>query len=255
MRSQAELYQALAGEVDDELSWSESELPENQRTKHVHRLHPYLGKFVPQLVEVFLRRLFEPGMRVLDPFAGSGTTLVECSTFGAHCHRRRRVGVQRAAGPGEDGRARRGRARARPRRGARPGRGSARRKRGGDALPRALVRAAGAVRAPGLPRAPGRLSAERGRDARPALAGRPLGPADGAPRPRLPEPAPDRPVRLPQAPAHLCSDRSGGEVPPAVLLRHRAPCAGLQRRAAGRRGGRCCTPTPERPRSGARSTG
>ncbi len=84
MRSQAELYQALAGEVDDELSWSESELPENQRTKHVHRLHPYLGKFVPQLVEVFLRRLFEPGMRVLDPFAGSGTTLVECSTFGAH---------------------------------------------------------------------------------------------------------------------------------------------------------------------------
>jgi hypothetical protein len=85
VRSQAELYQALAGEVDDELSWSESELPEHQRTKHVHRLHPYLGKFVPQLVEVFLRRLFEPGMRVLDPFAGSGTTLVECSTFGAHC--------------------------------------------------------------------------------------------------------------------------------------------------------------------------
>src|SRR3954452_4165537 len=85
MRSQAELYRTLAGAVDEELSWSESELPEHERTKHVHRLHPYLGKFVPQLVEVFLRRLFEPGMRVLDPFAGSGTTLVECSTFGAHC--------------------------------------------------------------------------------------------------------------------------------------------------------------------------
>jgi hypothetical protein len=85
MRSQAELYRALAGEVDEELSWSESELPEHERTKHVHRLHPYLGKFVPQLVEVFLRRLFRPGQRVLDPFAGSGTTLVECSTFGAHC--------------------------------------------------------------------------------------------------------------------------------------------------------------------------
>jgi hypothetical protein len=26
-------------------------LPEYERTKHVHRLHPYLGKFVPQLVE------------------------------------------------------------------------------------------------------------------------------------------------------------------------------------------------------------
>ena len=26
-------------------------LPEYERTKHVHRLHPYLGKFIPQLVE------------------------------------------------------------------------------------------------------------------------------------------------------------------------------------------------------------
>ena len=29
---------------------------EFERTKHVHRLHPYLGKFIPQLVEVFLRK-------------------------------------------------------------------------------------------------------------------------------------------------------------------------------------------------------
>jgi len=28
---------------------------EYERTKHVHRLHPYLGKFIPQLVEVFLK--------------------------------------------------------------------------------------------------------------------------------------------------------------------------------------------------------
>lgn len=26
---------------------------EFERTKHVHRLHPYLGKFIPQFVEVF----------------------------------------------------------------------------------------------------------------------------------------------------------------------------------------------------------
>ena len=31
---------------------------EFERTKHVHRLHPYLGKFIPQLVEVFLRKYF-----------------------------------------------------------------------------------------------------------------------------------------------------------------------------------------------------
>src|SRR5512134_1834597 len=71
VRTQAALYD----EIDLELSWSEAELPERERTKHVHRLHPYLGKYVPQLVEVFLRRYGHPGRLVWDPFAGSGTTL------------------------------------------------------------------------------------------------------------------------------------------------------------------------------------
>jgi len=69
--------------IDLELSWSERELPERERTKHVHRLHPYLGKFVPQLAEVFIRRYARPGQLVWDPFAGSGTTLVEANAFGA----------------------------------------------------------------------------------------------------------------------------------------------------------------------------
>ena len=79
MRTQAALYE----EIDLELSWSEAELPERERTKHVHRLHPYLGKYVPQLVEVFLGRYARPGGLVWDPFAGSGTTLVEANAFGA----------------------------------------------------------------------------------------------------------------------------------------------------------------------------
>jgi hypothetical protein len=74
--SQEALYRDL-GAVDRSLSWSEAELPERERTKHVHRLHPYLGKFVPQLVEALLERYVEAGGRVLDPFAGSGTTLVQ----------------------------------------------------------------------------------------------------------------------------------------------------------------------------------
>ena len=41
---------------DLNLNWRERDLPENERTKHVHRLHPYLGKFIPQLVEIFLRK-------------------------------------------------------------------------------------------------------------------------------------------------------------------------------------------------------
>ena len=49
---------------------------EYERTKHVHRLHPYLGKFIPQLVEVFLKHYFKKGDSILDPFMGSGTTLI-----------------------------------------------------------------------------------------------------------------------------------------------------------------------------------
>jgi DNA methylase len=74
---------ALYSEIDLELSWSEAELPQAERTKHVHGLHPYLGKYVPQLVEIFLQRCFAPGQRVYDPFVGSGTTLIEANVFGA----------------------------------------------------------------------------------------------------------------------------------------------------------------------------
>jgi hypothetical protein len=67
---------------DLNLNWRESDLPERERTKHVHRLHPYLGKFIPQLVEIFLRKYFSPGQTVLDPFSGSGTTLVQSLELG-----------------------------------------------------------------------------------------------------------------------------------------------------------------------------
>ena len=73
----ASTQDALYAEIDLDLSWSERDLPERERTKHVHRLHPYLGKFIPQLVEVLLGRYVGVGGRVLDPFAGSGTTLVQ----------------------------------------------------------------------------------------------------------------------------------------------------------------------------------
>jgi DNA methylase len=88
----AATQEALYGRLDLALSWSESELPERERTKHVHRLHPYLGKFVPQLVGALLERYVVPGGRVLDPFAGSGTTLVQCLESGHEA-----VGVDVAA--------------------------------------------------------------------------------------------------------------------------------------------------------------
>ena len=76
--TQEQLYSGL----DLDLSWSERDLPERERTKHVHRLHPYLGKYIPQLVEELFRRHVPAGGRVLDPFAGSGTTLVQALESG-----------------------------------------------------------------------------------------------------------------------------------------------------------------------------
>ncbi|MDR1792191.1 MAG: hypothetical protein LBR36_01910 [Bacteroidales bacterium] len=42
--------------LGDDLNWALSfdQYKEAETTKHVHRLHPYKGKFIPQLVEYFL---------------------------------------------------------------------------------------------------------------------------------------------------------------------------------------------------------
>lgn len=70
-----------------------AEYKEAQTTKHIHRLHPYKGKFIPQLVEYFLdsktdslklESYFKKGDIILDPFCGSGTTL--CVANELHLH-------------------------------------------------------------------------------------------------------------------------------------------------------------------------
>ena len=82
-------------QLGDDLNWALSfdHLSEKDTTKHVHRLHPYKGKFVPQLVEYFIddhiddykqETYFSRGDIVLDPFAGSGTTLVQAKEMGIH---------------------------------------------------------------------------------------------------------------------------------------------------------------------------
>jgi len=81
--------------LGEDLNWHLSfvEYNEAERTKHVHRLHPYKGKFIPQLVEYFLdshidefkkEAYFHEGDIVLDPFCGSGTTLVQANELGIH---------------------------------------------------------------------------------------------------------------------------------------------------------------------------
>lgn len=56
-----------------------TKVPQFERTKHVHGIHPYQGKFIPQLVEFLIKKnKFSSKDMILDPFMGSGTTNVEC---------------------------------------------------------------------------------------------------------------------------------------------------------------------------------
>lgn len=82
-------------QLGEDLNWTLSfeQYKEAETTKHVHRLHPYKGKFIPQLVEYFLdnhidkfkqETYFKPGDIVYDPFSGSGTTMVQACELGIH---------------------------------------------------------------------------------------------------------------------------------------------------------------------------
>ena len=82
-------------QLGEDLNWALSfdYLKESDTTKHVHRLHPYKGKYIPQLVEYFLDShtdvfkkdvFFKEGDIVLDPFCGSGTTLIQANELGIH---------------------------------------------------------------------------------------------------------------------------------------------------------------------------
>ncbi|MBA2494572.1 MAG: site-specific DNA-methyltransferase, partial [Acidobacteria bacterium] len=82
-------------QLGEDLNWALSfeQYTESETTKHVHRLHPYKGKFIPQLVEYFLdlhtdnfkkEVFFQQGDIILDPFCGSGTTLVQANELGIH---------------------------------------------------------------------------------------------------------------------------------------------------------------------------
>lgn len=58
-------------------------LIERRDNSGVHRAD-YWGNFVPQIPRQFIRRYTRPGEWVLDPFAGSGTTLIEARRLGRH---------------------------------------------------------------------------------------------------------------------------------------------------------------------------
>ena len=77
-RKEIEWKNILGDDVNWELSFDGYK--EKETTKHVHRLHPYKGKYIPQLVEYFLddhvdsfksEVYFHKGDIILDPFAAA----------------------------------------------------------------------------------------------------------------------------------------------------------------------------------------
>jgi len=86
---------AWKDQLGNDLNWALSfdQYKEAETAKHVHRLHTYKGKFIPQLVEYFLdshtdnfktETYFKKGDIILDPFSGSGTTMVQSCELGMH---------------------------------------------------------------------------------------------------------------------------------------------------------------------------
>jgi SAM-dependent methyltransferase len=61
------------------VSW---EFPEAQTRNLTHGYHPFHGKFIPQIPRTIIEHLTKEGDIVLDPFCGSGTSLVEANILG-----------------------------------------------------------------------------------------------------------------------------------------------------------------------------
>ena len=82
--SSARAIEALSTEVLNP-SWEYADVD----TQHLtHNIHRYSGKFIPQIAARAIALLTRPGDLVVDPYCGSGTTLLESALL-----RRRAIGI------------------------------------------------------------------------------------------------------------------------------------------------------------------
>lgn len=65
--------------VDD---WDFEGLKQSERQYGVHFFHHYTAKFIPQIPTRIINRFGKKGCAIVDPFMGSGTTLVESKMLG-----------------------------------------------------------------------------------------------------------------------------------------------------------------------------
>lgn len=66
----------------------ESVLNATNTTYLTHNIHPYPAKFIPQIPDFMIDEFSNEGDLIMDPFCGSGTTLVE-----SRIHKRKSIGI------------------------------------------------------------------------------------------------------------------------------------------------------------------
>lgn len=49
-----------------------------------HEIHRYSGKYIPQIARLAIELISKPGEKILDPYVGSGTTLLEANLASRH---------------------------------------------------------------------------------------------------------------------------------------------------------------------------
>lgn len=73
---------------NDENGSSEWDFHEEDTQEHLHTIHPYPARFIPQIPRKAILDYSKPGDTILDPFCGGGTALLEASLLG-----RKSIGV------------------------------------------------------------------------------------------------------------------------------------------------------------------
>lgn len=76
----------LIGRVLVQDDWDFADLGIRQTQYLTHFFHHYTAKFIPQIPQNVIHRYANPGDVVVDPFVGSGTTLVEAHLAGCHAY-------------------------------------------------------------------------------------------------------------------------------------------------------------------------
>lgn len=65
-----------------QIDWDFADLPQSQRQYGVHFFHQYAAKFIPQIPFNLINQYAKKNDIIVDPFMGSGTTLIESKIHG-----------------------------------------------------------------------------------------------------------------------------------------------------------------------------